>query len=56
MLGQDRTLIKGTVTDALTGEPLTGATVYVKDESVNATAVKNSILDLRRIRKPFREP
>lgn len=39
MLGQDRTLIKGTVTDALTGEPLTGATVYVKGESVNATAV-----------------
>lgn len=38
MLGQDRTLIKGTVTDALTGEPLTGATVYVKGESVNATA------------------
>lgn len=36
--GQERMLIKGTVTDSVTGEPLTGATVYIREASVNATA------------------
>lgn len=38
LFGQGKTLVKGRVSDAETGEPLVGATVYIGDGGVNATS------------------